>query len=65
MQKIAGLITAVLGLVTPDVAKQAVDAALDVVEDKVKDTKNKIDDVVVLPLCGAIRSWFDIPDNDK
>lgn len=51
-------------MITPDLLKKAVDALIDVVEDAVKNSSNKIDDMVVLPMCRLIRNTFDIPDND-
>lgn len=45
--------------------KKWVDMALDLVEDKVKSTPNKYDDLIVLPIIELCRKTFDIPDNDK
>jgi len=53
-----------VGMITPDIAKDAMDAFLDVIEDKVKASANPIDNALVLPICGLIRKAFDIPDND-
>lgn len=47
-----------------EVVKRATDAFLDIVEDAVKKTENKIDDSFVLPICALIRKAFDVPDND-
>ncbi len=58
------LFTLVLEQLNSDVLKKVIDTGLDVVEDKVAQTPNKIDDAIVLPLCKKIREAFDIPDND-
>jgi len=58
------MISLLLGMLTPDMLKSVVDAILDIVEDKVADSSNTIDDALVLPLCGLIRETFNIPDND-
>jgi hypothetical protein len=44
--------------------KKWVDWALDLVEEKVKESPNKYDDMIVLPICKLARATFDIPDND-
>ncbi len=44
--------------------KKWVDMALDLIEDKVKDTPNKYDDMIALPIIAICRKTFDIPDND-
>ena len=65
MNKILALFASLLNLLTPDLARKAVDAALDVIEAKALTSKSKWDDKIILPICEAIRRWFDIPDNDK
>ena len=63
---IAGsLFTNLLSLLTPEIAKEALDAAFDVIEDKVEGSKNKIDDTIVLPVLLKLRQLLDIPDNDE
>jgi len=63
---IAGsLFTNLLSLLTPEIAKEALDAAFDVIEDKVEGSKNKIDDTIVLPILLKLRQLLDIPDNDE
>lgn len=47
-----------------DSAKKIADKGLDIVEIYAKNSKNKIDDAVLLPMCKAIRGTFGIPDND-
>lgn len=42
----------------------AADFALDQIENKVADTKNKLDDIFVLPFIKLIRATFGIPDGD-
>jgi hypothetical protein len=44
--------------------KKWVDYALDMIENKVKESPNKLDDMIVLPIIQLGRSTFDIPDND-
>jgi len=53
-----------LRLIDEDTLKKAVDALLDVIEDKVNESKTQIDNITVLPLCKLIRNTFNIPDND-
>ena len=50
--------------VSTEEAKERIDALIDKVEDWVKDTDSKIDDITILPLCKLIRRVADIPDND-
>ena len=61
---VSGIINTLLGLLSPEVAKKALDSALDVIEDAVEDSSNKIDDVIVLPLCRKAREILNIPDED-
>ncbi|HHJ14277.1 MAG TPA: hypothetical protein ENJ79_07850 [Gammaproteobacteria bacterium] len=58
------LLQVLLGLLDEDTLKRAADAVLDAAEDAVKGSKSGMDDAIVLPLLGAIRTAFDIPDND-
>jgi len=58
------LLKIVLRAIPDDLEKKAIDAALDVIENAVADSKNKIDDMVVLPLCKILRRTFDVPDDD-
>jgi len=58
------LISLLLGAVSEEMLRKLVDALLDKAEDAVTASPNKIDDAIVLPLCSAIRSTFNIPDND-
>jgi hypothetical protein len=44
--------------------KRAADGLLDVIEDAVESTPNKIDDAVVLPLVRKLRQAFDVADLD-
>lgn len=61
---IAALMGALLRLLTPEVVKIGIDKFLDVVEDAVAKSGNKIDDAIILPLIGNIRTALNIPDND-
>jgi len=47
-----------------DVFKKFADVALDFIEDYVRGSETKYDDLVLLPLCKTIRAAFDIQDND-
>ncbi len=64
----AKIITTLIGLIlralTPEMLKSFADNLLDWVEDAVEESKNKIDDVTILPLCAMVRSTFDIPDGE-
>lgn len=44
--------------------KKWVDYALDMIEKKVEESPNKLDDLIVLPIISLGRKTFDIPDND-
>jgi len=61
---IAKLFEILLGLFPPELLKGFVDSLIDLIEDAVAKSENKLDDQIVLPLCDMIRSAFDIPDND-
>lgn len=58
------LVGTLLSALPTDVAKKAIDGALDIVEDAVEKSEKKWDDIVVLPLIALIRRVFDIPDDD-
>jgi len=64
------LITTILGALIsrltpePEILKGFIDQGLDYIEDRVADSKTKIDDVTILPLCALIRDALDVPDND-
>jgi len=47
---------------TPEVIKPAADAILDIVEDSVAKSENKMDDMLVLPLCRHLRETFNIAE---
>lgn len=44
--------------------KKWIDQGIDIIEDKVKDSPSKTDDMIVLPLCKILREAFSVPDND-
>lgn len=52
-------------LVNPELLREAVDKALDHIEEVVQKSDNTYDDKVILPVCKMIRETFNIPDNDK
>lgn len=61
---ITQLVSILTSMLTPEMLRKAVDGILDVIEEAVKESKTKIDDTVVMPLVVAVRSAFDIPDDD-
>lgn len=61
---IGRLVSALIAMLPKDIAKKAVDALLDKIEDAVTASATPIDDKIVLPLCKLIRDSFDIPDED-
>ena len=56
------LISFVVSMLNPDLMRKFADMVLDFVEDNVLGTKSTIDDAIVLPICGMIRTTFSIPD---
>jgi hypothetical protein len=42
-----------------------IDAGLDWIENNIEATENKIDDMVVLPMCSLVRTVLNVPDNDE
>lgn len=61
---IAQIITLLLNLVSKEKFNSLVDKLLDLIEDSVTDSSNKIDDAIVLPLCQKARELLNVPDND-
>jgi hypothetical protein len=59
------LFTLVLEMLKPEHVQIVIGKAIDAVEDLVKESHTKIDDILVLPLCKKIREGLGIPDNDK
>lgn len=49
----------------PETLKKWMDTGLDALEDKVKESPGKTDDMVVLPAIAVIRAAFSIEDNDE
>jgi len=47
-----------------ETVKKAVDAFLDVIEDRIEETETKVDDAILLPLCQLARKLLGIPDDD-
>jgi hypothetical protein len=58
------LINLVIGMINPELLRRLADTFLDFIEDEVVESENKIDDMIVLPLCKVVRDAFDIEDND-
>lgn len=64
MKVVGSLLRTLVRRLPKRVAKKACDAFLDVVEDEVKASPGKWDDIIVLPICKLIRNIANIPDND-
>lgn len=58
------LMQVVMMFASKEVMTAAVDGFLDVVEDAVAKSDNKIDDIIVLPVVKQVREVFNVPDND-
>lgn len=58
------LISALLGMLSEKRMRDLVDWILDFAENAALESENKWDDVVILSLCGKIRTVFGVPDND-
>ena len=58
------LIQTLLLLIDSVVVKKLLDEFMDRIEDYVMNSKNQIDDVVILALTAKIRAELAIPDND-
>ncbi len=59
------MLIALLGLVTPDILRAALDAALDAIEARVQASSTDLDDLIVLPLCATIRRAIGLPDEEE
>jgi hypothetical protein len=59
------LINLVIGMISPELLKRLADTFLDFIEDSVVESDNKIDDMIILPMCKMVRDAFDIEDNDE
>jgi len=59
---IAQIVQVLLTVLPGSVMKRGLDALLDIVEQSVKDSSNRIDDQLLLPLCAKIREELDIPE---
>lgn len=62
--RIKSLLSVLMANINFDLAKKAVDAALDVVEDEIEGSKTKLDDFFLLPSIAIVRAICKIPDND-
>ncbi len=58
------LVNIALERLTEGQLKDWADAAIDKLEDAVKETDTQVDDIIVLPLLKLIRAAFDIPDGE-
>lgn len=57
------LIGQLLKLFTPELARKMADKLLDTVEDAIRESENKLDDIF-LPVIIVIREAFNVPDGD-
>lgn len=57
---ISSLVSLLLSQLAPNVARAAVKAILDVVEQAVLDTETKLDDAIVLPIIRTIRETYEL-----
>ena len=64
-QNLMQLLNVVMMLLPDNTAKLIIDKILDVIEDAVENTANKIDDAIVLSIVHKIRQELDVPDNDE
>lgn len=58
------LVGMLLERVKSEEVKKWIDAGIDLLEDKIVETPNKVDDMVVLPVLKILREAMSIPDND-
>lgn len=63
-QLMMALVQALLSVLSPELLRKFADIVLDFAENYVLGTKSDIDDMLVLPICRAIRAAFGIEDND-
>lgn len=56
------LVKIFLGMLDEKLLKKFADMVLDFIEEYTLATKSKLDDRILLPLCGLIRTTFDIKD---
>jgi hypothetical protein len=64
MNIINQIITMILSLLPQEKFKDVVDSILDVLEDKIAESENKVDDALVIPLINKVRELLNVPDND-
>lgn len=57
---ISQLITALITHVAPNIARLAVEALLDVVENAILDSSTKTDDAILIPVINAIRDTYQL-----
>lgn len=60
----AGQVGSLIAKLPLDAVKQVADAALDVAENYIGETRTEVDDAVLLPAIGGVRKVLNIPDND-
>ena len=61
---IGNIVTAVISLLPKETGKELIDKVFDMAEDAVRDSSNKIDDAVLIPIFSKLREILDVPDDD-
>ncbi len=64
MMMLKTLMDAVSTFASEDLMMRVADGILDAIENAVENSSNKVDDMVILPICKRTREVFNIEDND-
>lgn len=62
---ILNLVSTVLSFLSPQVLRRVAKKLIQFIREEVQDSKNTIDDMLVLPLCDKIESAFDLNDEEN
>lgn len=65
MELVKALVAALKSTINVENVKAVIDKAFDAVEDKVRDSETKWDDIIVIPVLEALRKALNVPDNDE
>ena len=60
----SSVLTGLVAVLPDDALAHLADVALDVAENFIGETKNEVDDAILLPMIGGVRKVFSIEDND-
>ena len=63
MFMLKSLIEVITAYASPELMRRVADGILDTIEDAVLDSKNEVDDMIILPLCKRARQCFNVPDD--